>query len=287
MLALDPVNGDQIWAFNSHRHGKGGPHFTAPVPFHGTLYTAGQRVLRGLDADSGEVLWEKEGLGKEDFTIQPVYEDEKAVLAVSNRIYFQDRLTMHRENTFRTNRMRHVAVADDTIFGVGQREIVAIDQSSTPYAWESIPDHDLLRSVWSQLFLWNFAPLPPRDSHLWAERTPGRHIRPFAPVIDDGHVFVAFASGEVRARVLRDGVELWTREAGDPISGDPLLTADGLLLQAGKSLLLLDSTTGEEIARRALSNMTISQVIVTEGGTYAAVGVTGTLHGRATLLALH
>ncbi|MQC19509.1 MAG: hypothetical protein DWG83_02910 [Chloroflexi bacterium] len=278
VLALDPVNGEQIWAFNG-----GGPHFTAPVPFRGTLYTAGQRVMRGLDADSGALLWERGGLGNEDFTIQPVIEDEKVVLAVSTRLYFHDRLTMHRENAFRTSRMRHIAVEDDAIVGVSAREIVVIDQASTPYSWDGIP---LARAVWSQLFLWSLAPALPRDSNLWTERVRARDALPLAPAIDEGRLFVAFASGEVRARGLRDGTELWTRPAGEPITGDPLLTADGLLLQVGASLLLLNPATGEELERRALGDETISQVIVTEGGTYAAVGVTGTIDGRATLLAL-
>ena len=278
VLALDPATGDQIWAYNG-----GGPHFTAPVPFRGTLYTAGQRVLRGLDADSGALLWERKGLGNEDFTIQPVMEDEKVILAVSTRLYFHDRLTMHRENAFRTSRMRHIAVEDDAIVGVSQREIVVVDQASTPYAWDGIP---LARSVWGQLFLWSIAPALPRDSNLWTERIRESNALPLAPAIDEGRLFVALASGEVRARGLRDGTELWTREAGERITGDPLLTADGLLLQVGSSLLLLDPATGEELARRALGDETISQVIVTEGGTYSAVGVTGMIRGRATLLAL-
>jgi outer membrane protein assembly factor BamB len=278
VLALDPASGEQIWAFNS-----GGPHFTAPVPFRGTLYTAGQRVLRGLDADSGVPLWERDGLANQDFTIQPVIEDEKVIPAVSNRLYFHDRLTMHRENAFRTSRMRHIAVEDDAIVGVSQREIVVIDQSATPYAWDGIP---LMRAVWSQLFFWGVAPAPPRDSNLWQERVRDRDSQPLAPAIDEGRLFVAFASGEVRARGLRDGVELWTREAGEPITGDPLLTADGLLLPVGTSLLLLDPATGEELARRSLGDEKVSQVIVTEGGTYAAAGVIGTITGRATLLAL-
>ncbi len=278
VLALDPANGEQLWAFNG-----GGPHFTAPVPFRGTLYTAGQRVLRGLDADSGELLWERDGLASEDFTIQPVIEDEKVVLAVSRRLYFHDRLTMHRENAFRTSAIKHLAVANDAIVGVSSREIVVVDQASTPYAWDGLP---LVRAIWSQLFLWSLAPPLPRDSNLWTERVRGRDVKPLAPAIGEGRLFVAFASGEVRARGLLDGAELWTRAAGEPITGDPLLTANGLLLQAGGSLLLLDPATGQELARRDLGEGVISQAIVTEGGTYAAADVTGFIRGRATLLAL-
>lgn len=278
VLALDPATGDQIWAFNG-----GGPHFTAPVPYLGTLYTAGQRVLRGLDADSGALLWERPDLASEDFTLQPVIEDEKVAIAVSNRLFFHDRVTLHRENTFRTNRLRHIAVADDAIVGVGQREIAVIDQSSTPYSWDGLP---LVRAIWSQAFLFGIGPPPPRASKLWTERIRERDARPRAPVIGEGRLFVALASGEIRARGLRDGAELWTRAAGERITGNPVLTADGLVVPRGTMLQLLDPATGEELARRHVDNQTISEITVAESGTYAAVGVIGLIKGRSTLIAL-
>ncbi|MYH40829.1 MAG: PQQ-binding-like beta-propeller repeat protein [Chloroflexi bacterium] len=278
VLALDPATGDQIWAFNG-----GGPHFTAPFPYEGTLYTAGQRDFRGLDAESGDVLWERGGLAHEDFTIQPVVEDEKVALAVSNRLFVHERLTLHRENSFRTSRMRYVAVSDDAIVGVGRREIVVIDQSATPYSWDGLP---LVRAIWSQGFLWNVAPAIPRDSNLWTERVRERYAAPRAPAIGEGRLFVALASGDLRARGLRSGDELWTRAPGEPITGDPLLTGDGLLVPRGPWLQLLDPETGDEIWRRTLDGQVISSVTVTEGGTYAAVGVFGLITGRSTVIAL-
>ena len=278
VLALDPATGDQIWAFYS-----GGPHFTAPVPYEGTLYTAGQREFRGLDAESGEELWVRGGLAHEDLTIQPVIEDEKVVLAASNRILVHERLTLHRENSFRTSRMRHLAVADDAIAGVSRREIVVIDQSATPYSWDGLP---LVRAIWSQGFLWNVAPPIPRDSNLWTERVRERFALPRAPAVGDGRLFVAFASGELRARGLRGGEELWTRAPGEPITGDPLLTGEGLLVPRGAWLQLLDPATGDEIWRRFLDGQVISSVTVTEGGTYATVGVFGMITGRSTVVAL-
>ena len=278
VLALDPATGDQIWAFNG-----GSPHFTAPVPYEGTLYTAGQREFRGLDAETGALLWSRRDLASDDFTIQPVIEDEKIVLAVSNRIFVHERVSLHRENRFRTSRMRHLAVADDAIVGVSRREVVVIDQSATPYSWDGFP---AVRWIWGQGFLWNIAPALPRDSNLWTERVRERFANPRAPVVDEGRLFVAFASGEIRARGLRTGEELWTREPGELISGDPLLTADGLLVPRGRWLQLLDPATGEELARRSLDNQIISSVTVTEGGTYATVGVFGVITGRSTVVAL-
>ena len=82
------------------------------------------------------------------------------------------------------------------------------------------------------------------------------------------------------------GEELWTRAPGEPITGDPLLTGGGLLVPRGPWLQLLDPETGDEIWRRTLDGQVISSVTVTEGGTYAAVGVFGLITGRSTVVAL-
>ena len=80
-------------------------------------------------------------------------------------------------------------------------------------------------------------------------------------------VFIANSTGSVRAFDVESGERLWERSGAQLTSG-PILVGTGLLLVERHSLVLIDVVSGIEAGRHPFPDVTLEEVLVTEGASY-------------------
>lgn len=101
--ALDADSGDVLWSVREDRGTSGGVNGIAPAYHDGVVYTpaANYRTLLALDAETGETLWETDGLpeGNYDFLKTPVVANDVVLAQDSRKLYCVEQSTGERRWT--------------------------------------------------------------------------------------------------------------------------------------------------------------------------------------------
>ena len=254
VVALDAATGVERWSVHT-----GGSFFAAPAVADGVLVVAADELIAGVEAASGRVLWEVP-LDETRVVRSPLILAEHIVVASGAGVLVHDRATGVRK--YRFPQSGNVGITSDgtRVYSVSANFAVAVDlQARLPW-WEG------LRGVWTQLWIWGFASLPPRPESDWIGPTRGAPFRAVhAPALDAERLYIADEPGTVRALRLADGTEAWRVEAGRQ-AGAPTLTGSGLLLAGRDALSLRATADGAELARLPQPTAEQRRVLVIERG---------------------
>jgi outer membrane protein assembly factor BamB len=252
VVALDAASGRERWST-----AVGGSFFAAPVVADGVLYVAADEVIAGIEASSGRVLW-RVPLDESRVVRAPLVLREHIVVTSGDGLLVFDRRTGVR--TFEFPQTNPVGATSDgeRVFSVATGFAVAIDPHERLPWWQG------LRRLWTQVWIWGLAPLPPRPESLWIGPLRGDRLRGVqVPALGAELLFVADEPGTVRALRLANGGEAWSVQAGRQ-AGPPTLAADGLLLVGREALSLRSAGDGSELARLPLPAAERRQALVTE-----------------------
>ncbi|MGE3857952.1 MAG: PQQ-binding-like beta-propeller repeat protein [Dehalococcoidia bacterium] len=238
-----------------------------PVVLDGAMFVVAGPELAALDARTGEVLWSQDA---HKGAVPPLAATGRGIAAATReRFLVFDRDTGGQTYVLDALAVAGVAAHRGTTFTLTARTLVAVDEQAERPWWEP------LRTLWWTLYVAGMAPAVPLPEHRWvvfntqvppAERFQGiAWPDPHPLTFDEERVFISFPRGEMRAHALADGALRWKRNVG-PIDSAPIRTPAGLLYASGRSLVLLDPATGEEVARHQVAPDALTQVVVEPGG---------------------
>ncbi len=253
LVALDARSGRERW-----RSDTGQDILSGPMVVDGVAWVGGRGVMLAYDAETGELLGGDQS-GDDVLALGgPVLGDERVILRSWRRLHFFDIETGRHEFFARFFRARYAAAGYGVVIGVSDLWVLAFDEDVGQPWWEG------LRMAWFWADLWGVAPPTPDQPFRWAATL---ECASLAPVLQAEQVILSCEGGRVFAASLEDGRILWERER-DPLADAPALISDGLLLIEESAFVVLDPATGEEIDRRDLDGVSISQALVTSEGVY-------------------
>lgn len=255
LVAIEARTGRERW-----RSDTGQDILSGPMVADGVVWVGGRGALLAYDAETGELLGEAPSGDAVLALGEIAVGDERAIFLSWRRLHFFNLESGQHEFFGRVSFSRHIAAGHGLVVGVSDFGMIAFEEDVGQPWWEG------LRRAWFWAHLWGLAPPTPPQPYRWAERL---DCAPHAPVVQPEQVVVACAGGRVVAASLEDGSTLWERE-GPPLVDDPALIAQGLLLIEKSALVVADPDTGEELDRRAVEGVALSQVLVTGGGVYLA-----------------
>ncbi|MBM4415554.1 MAG: hypothetical protein FJ035_04745, partial [Chloroflexi bacterium] len=252
VVALDAATGAERW-----RVGTGGSYFAAPAVADSVLVVAADELLVGIEAASGRVLWEVP-LDEARVVRTPLVLPKHIVIAGAAGVLVHDRATGVR--TYRFPQTGNAGLTTDgaRVYSVSANFAVAVDPR------ERLPWWGGLRGLWTQLWIWGLASLPPSPASDWVGPTRGAAVRAvYPPALGAEYLYIVDEPGTVRALRLADGTEAWRVDAGRQ-AGAPTLTASGLLLAARDALSLRATADGAELSRVPQPVTDQRHVVVTE-----------------------
>ena len=255
LVAIEARSGRERW-----RSETGHDILSGPMVVDGVVWVGGRGTMLAYDAETGQQL----GAAPSGDDVLALGEiavgDERVILLSWRRLHFFNLESGQHEFFGRFSLARHVAAGHGVVVGVSDVWALAFEESVDQPWWEG------LRRAWFWAHIWGVAPPTPHQPYRWA-----RDLRcdPLAPVLQPAQVVLACADGRVAAASLDDGSTLWERE-GPPLVDAPSLISEGLLLIEKSALVVVDPDTGEELDRRSLGGVSLSQVLVTSGGVYIA-----------------
>jgi outer membrane protein assembly factor BamB len=261
LQALDAATGDVLWESLAE-----GALIASPLVRDGIVYLFGRSEWYRFDAETGDRLWRR-GIDAdwsliERDALSPTVGGEYIAVAVSERVLVFDRETG--EQTYWYDFLSlpdAIALEGNTVYALSHRVFVSLEADSRRPWWDG------LRRAWLHLHLWGLAPEVPPIPRNWVRLRPPREH--FQPAIGAELVFVAGARGSVAAYHKADGTLSWTREIGRG-TAPPTLTSTGLLVSAGRALILLDPASGSEIGRQEMETA-VGSVAVVRHATYVAL----------------
>ena len=253
LVALEARTGRVRW-----RSDTGQDILSGPMVVDGVVWAGGRSVMLAYDAETGERLG---GAVSGDRVIALggiAVGDERVVFRSWRRLHFFDLESGHHEFFARSSRSRHLAAGHGLVIGISDYGVLAFPEDVAQPWWEG------MRRAWFWAHLWGMAPPTPPQPFRWAKRSDCPSL---APVLHPAQVVLACEDGHVLAASLEDGVSLWERE-GAPLVDAPIWIGQGLLLIEESALVVLDPGSGEEVDRRIIDGISLSQVVVTSGGVY-------------------
>ena len=253
LVALEARTGRVRWRIDT-----GEDILSGAVVVDGIVWVGGRGVMLSYDAETGERL----GGGASGDEVMALgglaVGDERVIFRSWRRMHFFDIESGQHEFFARSFRTRHLVAGHGIVIGVSDVVVLAFDEDVPQPWWEG------MRRAWFWAHIWGLAPPTPPQPLRWVRLLDCPLL---APVLQPAQVVFACEDGRVLAASLEDGVSLWERE-GAPLVDAPALTAQGLLLIEGSALVVLDPGTGEEIDRRVMDGVSLSQVLVTSGAVY-------------------
>ena len=259
VVALDASDGSLVW----ERLGES-PVETSPIVADGVVYVVSNTRLEAFDAENGNGLWARPHDDRLAVTA-PAIDGDRLVVPTFSRILFFDirtgERTFHLSNIFFSGD-NSVAISGDRVFATSRGRLLVFDRDIRRPWW------DRIRAAWTWANIVGIAPAVPWHATLWGAATPGDS---FAVTVSAGLAFVANSTGSVRAFDVESGERLWERSGAQLTSG-PILVETGLLLVERHSLVLLDAVSGVETVRRRFPDVTLEDVLVTDGSTYVLTG---------------
>ena len=272
VAAFNAVSGEQRW-----RSRVGLEFFTVPIPYEGTLYVYGPGRIYGVEAETGELLWDK-GVESNWAEIPPLIFPDGFVVAARNGVLIHDAETGKR--TFRHPHRGTVGVAlgEERFYSASPGFAAAVDLDSGEPWWEG------MRATWNFLWTLGVAPDPPRPEVGWVSRERPTELRGgaaedrvFAPIFDGEQFLLVDEPGLVRSFAADTGALRW-ETSFDSAHGPPIRTAEGVVIPLRDAIVLLDPDDGSELARREMESLQLRDprwVVVIDRGTYIVDGLTG------------
>lgn len=255
LVAIEARSGSVRW-----RSETGQDILSGPMVVEGVVWVSGRGVMLAYDAETGEQLGEAPS-GDDVLALGAIaVGDERVIFLSWRRLHFFNLESGQHEFFGRFSLARHVAAGHGTVVGVSDFWALAFEEAVEQPWWEG------MRRAWFWAHLWGLAPPTPQQPYRWAWRL---RCDPLAPVLQPSRVVLACADGRVTTASLEDGSILWERES-PPLVDHPTLIEQGLLLIERSAFVVVDPDTGEELDRRALDDVSLSQVLVTSGGVYIA-----------------
>ena len=253
LVTLEAHSGDLRWASDT-----GQDLLSGPMVVDGVVWVGGRGVMLAYDAETGELLG-ADATGDSVLAVGgPAVGDERVVARSWRRLHFFNIETGRHEFFARFFRPKYLTAGHGIVIGVSDLWMLAFDEDVGQPWWEG------LRAAWFWADLWGVAPQTPNQPFRWAERM---DCPPLALVLQPDQVIVSCEDGRVAAASLESGAYRWER-GGAPLADSPVLIAEGLLLFEESALVLVDPASGEEIDRRTLEGISLSQALVTSGGIY-------------------
>lgn len=257
VMAVNAADGTEIW-----RGGDGPTYFSSVVVHDGEVFGSSLGQLTGLDAETGEVLWQRETDNRVSAGAQPAVTASHVLQLSYRRALLFDRAAGEQLFYYSMPNPEHVAVEGSRGFIVGADRIVAFGFDQRRPWWE------FWRTAWGQLWIFGMAPAPPPQPRHWVQPTERGTL---APTITTETLITATTSGTVRALDLAGGTVRWEVKVG-PVASAPVTTAAGVLLVQRDALLLLDPATGAEVAKRPMRDAGLRSAAVTSAGMYLVAG---------------
>lgn len=257
ILAVDANTGKEIW-----KGGDGPTYFSSVTVFNGVVYGGSLGRLTGLDAETGRVLWSKGIDNRVSAQASPAVTAGHLVALTYRRALLFDRYTGEELFYYSLPAPDHLMVEGNRGFIVAADRIIAFGFDQRRPWWE------YARTAWGQLWIFGMAPAPPPQPRHWVQPT---ERGAFAPAVAGNALIVATSGGLVRALDLATGEQRWEAKVG-AVASAPTVTVGGILLVQREGLLLLDATTGAEVAKRPMPGGNLRSAAVTSGGTYVVAG---------------
>ena len=252
LVAIEARSGRERW-----RSDTGQDILSGPMVVDGVVWVGGRGTMLAYDAETGQQL----GTAPSGDDVLALGEiavgDERVIFLSWRRLHFFNIESGQHQFFARISVARHIAAGHGLVVGVSDYWAIVFEEGVDQPWWEG------LRRAWFWAHIWGLAPPTPQQPHRWAWSL---RCDPLAPVLQPAQLVIACADGRVTAASL-DGNIRWERQL-PPLVDDPTLVAQGLLLIERSALVVVDPATGEEIDRRDLDGVSISQTLVTSGGVY-------------------
>lgn len=255
LVAIEARSGRERW-----RSDTGQDILSGPMVVDGVVWVGGRGAMLAYDAETGEQL----GAAPSGDDVLALGEiavgDERVVFLSWRRLHFFSIESGQHQFFGRIALARHIAAGHGVVVGVSDAWAFAFDEDVDQPWWEG------LRRAWFWAHIWGVAPATPNQPYRWV-----RSLRcdPLAPVLQSAQVVLACADGRVAAASIEDGNNRWERE-GPPLVDAPALISEGLLLIEKSAFVVVDPDTGEELDRRTVEGVSLSQVLVTRDSVYIA-----------------
>jgi outer membrane protein assembly factor BamB len=223
LFAVDVSTGSEKWRFKSQFYGVN----SSPAIINGTVYFgAGDSNLYALDAQTGEKKWSFQGT---DSVGTPAISDGTAYFAHGNRLTAVQVGSEVEKWTFRTqtNISTCPVVSDSTVY-------VGVSDEFHIYAVDAVSGQEK----------WKFS----------------TGLISYPPAVDDGVVY-AVSFDNLYALDARTGAVNWTINTARENLTAPVISEQTILVGAGKYMLALDRTTGQEKWRFEAGDQTTTPAI--------------------------
>ncbi|MSQ61117.1 MAG: hypothetical protein EXR43_00805 [Dehalococcoidia bacterium] len=269
MVALDAKSGQQLWSFDA-----GTPITASPVVASGYVYIGdGNGVLRALDAKTGAVRWHTTVGGWIDRV--PALSDRYLVLAVGGEVHVYDRETgaprvlLYVSGGAATDPI----VIDNRLYiGSSRGVLLVMDLDWRP---PFIYRNYTVRKLWSWLWLWNMAPLPP-SALLALENY--RLGPPTEIALADDVLYISLASGKVMATDLETQEPMWTYSGAAGANSSLIVAGDVAYIGTSNGMFnAVDRQTGTALWAYPAQIAVRTTPVVNTTGIYIA-GANGTLY---------
>ena len=271
LLAIERHDGAELWRFQA-----GSGFFASPAVYRGVVYAGSwDGVLYAVDARTGRELWTFEADGS--IVAPPAFQSDLMALATDDGlVYVLDLITGRKRLVFDTvNALSEspVFAGDLILIGTGRGRLAAVDRTKIEYLLERA-----LRSWRQQFFIWGLQAEPPLPKGLAWGRILARDSALSGPAVLDGVAYLASRDGRLHAVSVADGSLLWEYDTGALIHSAPAAAGGYVYIgnDAGE-VHAVDRMTGEPEQIIPAGVPLTGQIVITVDGLYATSGESGTL----------
>ena len=269
IIALDRESGQLRWAFEAEVPTPGSAAVDNGMVYMGTL----DGFVYALDAETGELIWKHKSNGS--VASPPViYEGNTYASSSGGSLYARNSRTGDRRLRFRTGAqlLRTPVAGNGLVYFESDGKIIAVDAGA-----RDLPLEYQLKSVWAQLWIWQFpVPNPPGQAGGRWRVSPAR-VSPegrepsffFPPAVTPEALYVKDTQGLFYAIDALKGIKLWRFPAEGPNNTPAVVVGRRVYFGTEAGLLYaLDRFNGEPLWELSLGAPVVTQPVFSEGRLY-------------------
>ncbi len=265
LLALNKDTGEMLWTYKA-----AGTVVASPVVVDGVVYVGSSMDAKivGLDAITGEELWNTE-LNERQLSSAMSWAEDNMVIASGNKVIYYDRRSADRVFTYESIVGvivgTPIVIEDKAYAALGNGSIVALELEARNPAWEKP-----FRSLWGRLWLWGMAPRPPQPTGVLWGYTGVRDTVIAPPAAKDNVLYYGTIHGIITALDLNARQPTWTIEGEGAVRGAPAVVNDTVYISSGHYVYALNTSTGEKVWEFRANGEVTSDIVVTQDALYFA-----------------
>jgi eukaryotic-like serine/threonine-protein kinase len=264
VLALERNSGEIRWQFRAEDG-----ITAAPVVHRGMVYVGSwDTFIYALDAAHGRLLWKHQTQGQVRFS--PAARGDRLYVTDTNgNLHILNARTGQSFLRFRvppTTSGSPVLAGNLALFPSGG-QVYAVDAGA-----RELPGEFRFKQVWAQFWIWQVpgVPRPPgQRGGQWRISAEGEGGFAVSPAVAPDALYIADTRGNLSARDVVTGHELWrVQKPGIPV-GSPLVVGEEVYFGVENTLYALERATGRTVWQLSLESPLEAPLVYADGRIYA------------------